>query len=145
MAKKKAAKGPESATEELSDEQLQATQEAEQAAALQEEHAERIRAAEANVAQAQADLDTAKAEHEEAKQAAIEATETQEQRDARVLAEDPDEDQIKTSVGLYSGDAVSYHVVEEGGAKERRLLIHGKNYEHVGEDRWGRWLYRPMP
>lgn len=62
------------------------------------------------------------------------------------IVEDPSDEHLLTTVGLQGPDGVvfAYRKVAANEVRERRLLLDGVNYEHVAEDRWGRWLYRSM-
>lgn len=68
-----------------------------------------------------------------------------EAEERRKMQVDPTESQKKTTVGLILGESdVDYVEVGEANARERRLLLRNKNWEHATEDRFGRWLYRRM-
>lgn len=69
-----------------------------------------------------------------------------EAEDAKRIAEDPNDEDLLTTVGLQGSDGsvFGYRKVHQLDARERRLLLDGVNFEHVSEDRWGRWIYRSM-
>lgn len=58
----------------------------------------------------------------------------------------PTEEDVLTTIGvdLMATDDYAYYKVPVEELRQARLRIRGKNVEHVGEDPWGRWLYRRM-
>lgn len=64
---------------------------------------------------------------------------------AEVEAEASPFEDGKFYVGVEDGSGgVTYVEVAESETKERRLLLGGRNVEHVSEDASGRWVYRRM-
>lgn len=62
------------------------------------------------------------------------------------IKSNPSEEDLETTVGvdLMATNDYAYFTIHPHDLRSARLLIRGKNVEHVGEDPWGRWLYRRM-
>lgn len=142
MAKKAAAAPPAEAAGSSADLRSQAAELLSQA--------EEVEASEKEAAKQEA-LDNETPEQTEARELS-EAEAVKQAADAEVarkLVEEPTDEQKATTIGIDTSGvgSYSYMVVPEpvvDNTRARRLLISGKNYEHVAEDRFGRWLYRAM-
>jgi hypothetical protein len=63
----------------------------------------------------------------------------------RVLVESPTAAQLATSIGIDWGarGSYEYRIVSPEDARTAHLKIDGKHIDHVDDDAFGRWLYRP--
>ena len=121
---------------------------------LAEEKQAAVTAAEERVAQAQADLKTAQAEHDTSETAQALAQAKDEHTAAVAAHAELTTQKLEADKHILvqfggTGSAVPVDIPEgstldvQGRCRERRLLVQGRNVEHVGEQ-GDIWVYREM-